>query len=260
MQNWMQHALIAPASTDPAATDQFVNQPEIGSAAERLGIYQRSYYDRLLTCMREQYPALCHALGPDLFNDFTLDYLRVKPPDSYTLYDLGRRFADHLAACRPDRDAEDRDKENWIDFMIDLAQFERQIFVMFDAPGHEGKPFASTETPDDRLKLQRCFAICDYGFPVARYYHDVKAEGDPAFPPAEIGHYALVRKDFLTRTLVLTEPQYRFLELMLAGESAPDALCQSASDYALDLDAAQASWDGLKQSWLNLGFFVDKNA
>ncbi|WP_209349421.1 DNA-binding domain-containing protein [Pontixanthobacter sp. CEM42] len=256
----MQNALIAPASSDPAATEQLIQQPETGNAAQRLAIYQRSYYDRLLTCMREQFPALCHALGRDLFDDFTLDYLREKPPESYTLYDLGRRFADHLAASRPDRDAQDADKENWIDFMINLAQFERQIFVMFDAPGNEGKAFADYETPDDRLELQPCFAICAYGFPVARYYHDVKAETDPSFPPAESSQYALVRNNFITRTLAITEPQHRFLKLMQSGASAPDALVQSASDYALDLGTVQANWAGLKQSWLELGFFIEKRA
>ncbi|WP_298463940.1 DNA-binding domain-containing protein [uncultured Erythrobacter sp.] len=261
VQRWMQQALIAPGRTDPEAIGELIDQPASGNAVQRLAIYQRSYYDRLLTCMREQFPALCHALGRELFDDFALDYLQANPPESYTLYDLGRRFAGHLKASRPDRDAADGDKENWIDFMIELALFERQIFVMFDAPGHEGKVFADAGTPNERLALQPCFAICAYAFPVARYYHDVKAEAEPDFPPAQASHYALVRTDYVTRTLAVTAPQYRLLELLLAGGSVDDALARSSADYGLNLDDVQEHWGmhgGLKTSWLSLGFFIDK--
>ncbi len=254
VQQWMHQALIAPAQTDPNIASQLIDQPS------RLGIYQRSYYDRLLTCMREQFPALCHALGRALFDDFTLEYLQANPPESYTLYDLGRRFVGHLQTSRPDRDVADGDKESWIDFMIELAEFERQIFVMFDAPGHEGRPFANSTTPDRSLALQPCFAIGSYAFPVARYYHDVKSEVDPAFPPAEASHYALVRTDFVTRTLAVSPQQFRFLQLLLAGERVPNALTETAREHALDPNEVRTNWSarsGLKEYWINLGFFVE---
>ena len=79
MQRWMQDALIFPGRTDTAATSELVVEPKLGSAARRLAIYQRSYYERLLSCMREQFPALCHALGQELFDDFALEYLRDTP-------------------------------------------------------------------------------------------------------------------------------------------------------------------------------------
>ena len=52
--------------------------------------------------MREQFPALCHALGAALFDDFVADYIRDHPPESHTLYDLGRRFPAFLEDNRPD--------------------------------------------------------------------------------------------------------------------------------------------------------------
>lgn len=263
IQLWMHQALIAPAQTDSGVIEHLIDQPEHGSAAQRLSIYQRSYYDRLLTCMREQFPALCHALGRELFDDFTLDYLHANPPESYTLYDLGRRFTEHLVASRPDRDAADGDKASWIDFMIELAQFERQIFVLFDAPGHEGKLFANSDTPDEMLALQPCFAIGAYAFPVGRYYHDVKAQVASSFPPAQPSHYTLVRTEYITRTLAITAPQHRFLQILSAGERVPAALAQSARDYALDPDEVRAHWsgpNGLRENWLNLGFFIENAA
>ena len=48
------------------------------------------------------FDGFCHALGDDLLNDFVAEYVREAPPESYTLYDLGRRFTDYLEANRPD--------------------------------------------------------------------------------------------------------------------------------------------------------------
>ena len=79
------------------------------------------------------FDGFCHALGDELFNDFVAEYAREAPPESYTLYDLGRRFTDYLEVNRPDRDEELR--ESWIDFIVDLARFERSVFCDVRLPG-----------------------------------------------------------------------------------------------------------------------------
>src|SRR3569623_2729157 len=146
VQRWMHDALIRPdEEAGEMAGRRLAPSPRLSPAAG-LAIYQRGYFLRIASCMREQFPALCHALGEALFDDFVADYIRECPPESHTLYDLGRRFPPYLSENRPDRDLAER--ESWIDFMIDLAEFERQVFTMFDAPGHEGQPFADADTPD----------------------------------------------------------------------------------------------------------------
>jgi hypothetical protein len=145
-------SLIFPRRAASEETEQIVESSPRLTGAQRLAIYQRSYYLRILKCMREQFPALCHALKDELFTDFAHEYLQARPPESYTLYDLGRRFPDYLDETRPDREEVEENRESWIDFMVDLARFERRLFVMFDAPGHEGKPFADEFVPVYPLK------------------------------------------------------------------------------------------------------------
>ncbi len=157
LQTWMRDALLYPRQVSSAETERRLVASPLLSAAEGLAIYQRGYFLRIAHCMREQFPALCHALGEDLFNDFVAEYIRDKPPESYTLHDLGRRFPAWLEETRPDRDAEQR--ETWVDFVIELARFERQVFTMFDAEGWEGKPFADEATPDRLLRLQPCLVF-----------------------------------------------------------------------------------------------------
>ncbi len=208
--------------------------------------------------MREQFPALCHALGAPLFDDFVADYIRDRPPESHTLYDLGRRFPAWLADNRPDRDLPADERETWIDFMIDLARFERQVFVLFDAPGHEGRPFADAETPDVRLRLQPCFDVGAFDFPVPAYYHSVRQKQEAPLPPAGRSFAALVRTDYVTRTIPLTEPQYLFLEAMAAGASVKGASEAVARHQGTTAEEVAESWraSGQRRRWIDWGFFI----
>lgn len=257
-QRWMHDALVFPRDVDPQRLDGLLRPSPGLSAAEGLAIYQRGYFLRIASCMREQFPALTHALGEELFNDFVADYIGDKPPESHTLYDLGRRFPAWLGDNRPDRDLPVAERESWIDFMIDLARFERQVFAMFDAPGHEGKAFADAETPDARLRLQPCSDVGAYDYPVPTYYHAVRQKQEAPLPPAVRSFAALVRTDYVTRTIPLTEPQYLFLLAMTGGagvDGAADAVARhlgSAAEQVLD------SWraSGQRRRWIDWGFFI----
>ena len=256
---WLQNALFSPNKTSRNEADRIFAGSQRLTGAEGLAIYQRSYYQRILKCMREQFPALCHALGEDLFTDFAREYVQAKPPESYTLYDLGRRFPAYLDETRPDRDAALEDRESWINFMIDLATFERQIFVMYDAPGHEGKPFADADVPDSQLRLQPCFALGAYRFPVAWYYHEVRKGHDPHFPPREKSFVALVRTDYVTRTMLLSQTHHVFLKAFDTSGSVEDAIGVAARLMAKPHDAVRRSWaaqDGVRQRWIEAGFFI----
>lgn len=238
VQRAMHGALIDPSN--PAAQALFAGGGRLG-AAGGLAVYQRGYFLRIAACMREQFPALCHVLGRALFDDFVADYIRDCPPERHTLYDLGRRFADWMEANRPDAAA----REAWVDFMIDLARFEYAAFTMFDAEGHEGRPFATADTPDNTLRLQPAFALGTYGFPVAGYYHAVRRGEAPPLPAPAPCHVALVRTDYLTRTVPLSEGQHAFLAAMLAG-----------SDVEAARHRGEASWPDSRKRWIEWGFFV----
>lgn len=259
----MQGALQFPRTATEETVAARVEPSSRLSAAERLGIYQRSYVLRLLKCLAEQFPALGHALGEELFRDFARHYLRDRPPESYTLYDLGRRFPDYLEETRPDREAPEGERETWIDFMVDLARFERLVFVMFDAPGHEGAPLATSETPDASLRLQSCFALGEYRFPVAAYYHEVRQGRAPALPPAERSRVAVVRKDYLTRTHPLRAVHFRFLRALEEGRTVDEALARVAEESGVPLAEVRRSWsaaDGIRRRWIAAGFFTAEDS
>ncbi len=259
IQRWMQDALMFPGQTSGESTTGLINPSSRQTAEQRLAVYQRSYYLRLQKCMREQFPALCHALGEQLFNDFSSDYLQSKPSVSHTLYELGQRFPDHLEQTRPDAGEKPEQREQWIDFMVDLARFEYQVFSLFDAPGHEGKPFAAHNTADEILQLQPCFALGDYRFPVAWYYHQVRQENQPKIPAMQRSLIALLRKDFLTHTFQVSFTEYQFLSLLSQGSSVESALQRVAEQTELPVEQLRDSWssrEGARARWIDAGFFI----
>lgn len=256
-QRLMHAALIDPYADPGVAQALFATSGRLGGVGG-LAVYQRGYFLRIAACMREQFPALCHALGRALFDDFVADYIRDCPPERHTLYDLGRRFPEWVEMNRPDQ----HEREAWVDFMIDLARFEYLAFTMFDAEGNEGRPFATPDTSDSALRLQPAFALGSYGFPVAGYYHAVRRGEAPALPMPRPCHIALVRSDYLTRTVPLSEAQHGFLAAMLAGGDVDAGLATVADRYLLNSGEVERMWRGAqgdRERWIEWRFFVAAN-
>ena len=249
VQAWLQGALMAPERPNADQVEQHLAGTATFSASAGFGVYRRAYIARIAAAMRAQFPALCHALGQPLFDDFTADYVRLHPPESYTLHDLGRRFAAFLEAQRPDRDEPAAARERWIDFMIDMARFERQLFLLYDAPGAEGRALAEPNVPDDRLRLQPAVALGRFGFAVTDYYHAVRRGEAPTVPGPGLHHVALVRKDYVVRMIPLTHDAYTLLTEMVAGRTFAEA----ARDRPM---CGSALLSQARDHWLDYGMFV----
>lgn len=258
-QNWMLDALIKPSEVKANDIEQrFTSSPNL-SAAQCLGIYQRGYILRLTKCLAEQFPALCHALGKPLFDQFALKYLQECPSDSYTLYELGRRFPDFLQQDRPDKDLPPEARESWIDFMIDLASYEQLHFKLFDAPGHEGNPWPERDIKDDKLKVQPCFELASYRYPVAWYYHTIKENPDAAFPPLQTTYVALLRKDYHVTTFPINRVHYQFLKQLRSCGDVSESITFVSKVNQTPVDLVQNSWrNEVRNRWIEAGFFVEK--
>ena len=256
LQQWMLSTLTAPRAVDAARIDDvFLPAARIDAAAS-LAIYQRSYILRLRQCLAEQFPATRHALGAALFADFAAEYLRDCPSNSYTLYDLGLRFPDWIERNRPDRDAAPEAREHWIDFMVDLAHYESALFQLFDAPGHEGG-WPGVDCDDASLVLQPCLRLAIYRYPVAAYYHDVRAGRAAALPPPAPSAVAILRRGLQTSTYPVTPLHHRFLRTLQCGGGIADALADISQWTGRDAAAVARSWrDDVRRPWIDAGFFV----
>src|SRR5438270_9259825 len=129
IQRWMQAVLMHPGGAAegvaseaarqaidvaPDQAEQVVTRSAALSGLERLAIYSRAYYARLLECLRESYPVLCRAIGEEAFGAFAVAYLQKYASRSYTLNDLGANFPHYLRQSRP----ADEPGPGWPDFVI----------------------------------------------------------------------------------------------------------------------------------------------
>jgi hypothetical protein len=84
------------AMTEVAAS--FIAPNTRSSAFERLEIYNRQYWFRILGALADDYPALRAVLGAAAFDALSVAYLTEHPSRSFSLRNLGSHLVDWLAA------------------------------------------------------------------------------------------------------------------------------------------------------------------
>jgi hypothetical protein len=62
------------------------------SGLERLEVYNRQYWFRLITVFQEEYPCALHVIGLDAFNSWVIRYLDAHPPASPYLAEMDLGF------------------------------------------------------------------------------------------------------------------------------------------------------------------------
>jgi hypothetical protein len=183
LQNLMATAVFRPLTAEdgmkPRWTDgrqtsavagSFIKPNDRLTSFERLEIYNRVYWFRVLDCLYEDYPGLRAILGEQKFMRLSTAYLAKYPSTSFTLRNLGRHLAKFLV-----------DEPRWIaprvKLALDMARFEWAQVVAFD---DEAKPAI---TPDDildarpnklRLGLQPYLSLLELNYEVDEFFLAVK--------------------------------------------------------------------------------------
>ncbi len=156
---------------------------------ERLEIYNRQYWFRVIASVSEDFPALEAVLGSTRFNALVLAYLRENPSTSFTLRDLGAKLPDWLvnhpefaAARHP--------------LAVDVARLEWAYVEAFD--GASLPPVCTADLAgmgaDWRLRLQPHLQLLQLRYPVDEIVLAVRKqtpEGDI------VSNAALKRKETL---------------------------------------------------------------
>ena len=140
--------------------------------------------------------------------------------------------------------------------MIDLAQFEWDLYIMYDAKGHEGLPYANGSTLDENLNLQCCFSLKAYRFPVAEFYQGVAQKQDPEIPRLRNSYVAMCRRDYWIRTFSISKIQYFFLQQLIASVKFSTALKLTAAKFELQESDLEMAWGNWRKDWIKGGFFV----
>lgn len=128
----------APSDAFHATADELLRSTDAVHARERLGLYHRQYWFRLVDSLAEDFPRVRSVLGAFAFHAAIERHLLARPPACWTLRHLGAGFADHL---RTD-DAIPAPLRPWAGALADYEYARMKVFeaVALPAPADEDFP------------------------------------------------------------------------------------------------------------------------
>jgi hypothetical protein len=128
---------------------------------ERLEIYNRQYWFRVIDAVSEDYPAISAVLGTEKFDALLLDYLKETPSISWTLRDLSGKLPEFL-------NAHPMLAGRKLRLAVDVARLEWAYIEAFD--GRQFAPLTADDiqsiSPDSKVSLQPHIRLLDLYYPV----------------------------------------------------------------------------------------------
>jgi hypothetical protein len=144
-----------------AIAESFIAPNSRLSAFERLEIYNRQYWFRVLGALAEDFPALRAVVGAPRFEAISVAYLNAHPSRSFSLRNLGSQLTDWLAGHPQLAGRRHR-------LALDVARIEWAFIEAFDSAEREPLTIEQIATldGDSRLALQPHLQLLALNFPV----------------------------------------------------------------------------------------------
>ncbi len=261
-----------------SVASEFIKPNDRLTSFERLEIYNRQYWYRVLDCLYDDYPGLRAIVGERKFMKLAKAYLTRHPSESYTLRNLGNRLEQFL-----------RDEPDWCapreELAIDMVRFEWAQVVAFDGPSKEPlTPDDILDTPPSKLKLalqpyisllELNFAVDDFLIAVKKQETDgLRGEASNAknaapkasgrrkrvrFPKRENIYLAVHRHDNVLYYKRLEQEEYAILKSLDQGVTVEDACLEAVTlskRTNVDWPAEIKQWF---DTWSTLGWFCHRS-
>jgi hypothetical protein len=170
---------MQPSTSDGRSTheiaDGYIKPNELLSSFDRLEIYNRQYWFRVIGAVAEDFPALNTLLGEKVFDRLILAYLRENPSTSFTLRNLGSKLPQWL-------EQHPEFTPNRRELLLDVARLEWAYVEAFDSA--DVAPLTSADFSDlsaeSRLFLQPHLQLLDLKYPVDELVLAVHRENAPS--------------------------------------------------------------------------------
>ncbi|HLH40347.1 MAG TPA: DNA-binding domain-containing protein [Bryobacteraceae bacterium] len=269
LQKKFAQALMAPLVPGgvPAPAAGFIKSNAHLTARERLEIYRRSYWYRLIDSMHEDFPGLRAVTGPRAFDQLIRAYLADCPSRSFTLRDLGSRLESWLRA-HPEYAG------RRLALALDMIRLEWAHIEAWDAKEERVLGPEDLLEPGPRLKirLQPFVRLLALDYPVDKLRLSVNAgEHETAsnlvlkkvrrrigsaarMKPRRI-YVAVHRLDFSIYYRRLSVEEFTLLSALRDGRTAGAALASCCRASRLPIDKLRARVEQCFATWAELGWF-----
>lgn len=269
IQQRMGNAVMHPLTADDQSPRRLKSEAEAIikrndrlSSLERLEIYNRSYWFRVLDSLVEDFPGVRALAGVREFHAMSRDYLLQHPSRSFTMRNLGSHFVEWL----------DKNRERVAPYehlALDMARLEWAQMEAFDGAQ---KPVVTPEGwaragEDAVLKLQPYIRLVASRYPVDDVLLEVRKLEDSNQKIANWRRKRLLqigaeecfivvhRADYSVCYRRVEREGFRLLAALQSGSTLGDALEVAFRESTVP----QERWPALVQEWfslwMNLGWF-----
>jgi len=277
--DWKMQKKTADGRATRQVAESFIKPNDRLSAFERLEIYNRCYWFRVLDSLYDDFPGLLAILGNRKFLKLANAYLARHPSASFTLRNLGSRLESFLA-----------EEPQWLaprkEMAMDMVRFEWAQILAFDGPARP--PISADDIldlPPDKLhvSLQPYLSLLELEHAVDDFLIAIKKQeasslrGDTSntsnitpgetvprkrirLPKREKIRIAVHRHDNMLYYKRLEPAEFTLLQALNRGipiEQACAAAISAHSGADIDWPAQIKSWFS---NWSSLGWIVTPEA
>jgi len=182
-----------------AVADEIIKPNDRLTSFERLEIYNRQYWFRILSALSEDFPGLRAIVGERRFDRLAVEYLYDCPSRSFTLRNLGSRLEQWL---REHPEHLGNNKE----IALDVVRLEWAEIECFDEAAKPKLTEADLPAlgPDPKFELQPHIRLLDLSYPVIRVRTELEESDIVSNAVTERTHSRARRRK-------LPEPQQTYL-------------------------------------------------
>jgi hypothetical protein len=251
---------------------RFIKPNDRLTSFERLEIYNRQYWFRVLSCMMEDFPGLRAVLGERRFEEMSKAYLVDNPSRSFTLRNLGSRLEAWLG--KHPRWAGAKQK-----LALDIVRLEWADIEAFDLqaePALRKEDLADEAGPNLRLHLQPHIRLLALRYPVDDLLLEVRENDEDkdvasnAFQerrkrkrvqavaklkPTEI-YLAVHRVDNTVYFRRIEREEFSILSALREGKPLGKAIDLAFRKSAIPVEKSAGSVQEWFQNWAALGWFT----
>jgi len=257
-----------------AVAAEFIKPNDRLTSFERLEIYNRQYWFRVLSSFAEDFPGLRAVLGGRRFDAVAQAYVKDCPSRSFTLRNLGSRLESWLRrhpAWAGSRQA----------LAIDMVRLEWADIEAFDGKAEQAlKPedLAGVDTSKLRLRLQPYIQLLHLRYPVDDLLLAVRNDDDTEFSsnafterrkhkrvlaiarlkPSPI-FLAVHRLDDSVYFRRLEREEFLILSNLREGKKLSDAIESALRRSSIDAADRPAMVERWFHAWATLGWFCPTN-
>ncbi len=273
LQRRMAKAIMQPLGRDDKQSRQtnvdYIKPNDRLKSIERLEIYSRSYWYRIIDSMFEDFPGLLAVLGMRAFNKMVRAYLADCPSRSYTLRDLGGRLGKWLARNPKYAGAK-------LAVAQDMFRLEWAHINAWDAATLTtlGPEHLVELGPELRMSLQPHVRLIELSFPVdelriraneTKEDHEVASNAPSKLKRRRITaaaarlkrqriHVAVHRLDFSIYYRRLEPEEFRLLAAIRDSKTIGEAMTAFYKKSTMPIDDLEPRIEGWFAIWAELGW------